>query len=164
MARKIQLNSLFGAIGNKWFRYFDERIAESITLTGQLIIRDTSKVVDEFLNKFMDTEGVEYSFYTDTDSCYVTLDAMVEKHLKGKTREEIIDVLDKFVEDKLVPSINGRMTDLGEYMNVFQPKIDFKREAIADVGIWVAKKRYAMNVWDNEGVRYKEAKLKVMGL
>jgi DNA polymerase elongation subunit (family B) len=133
-------------------------------LTGQLIIRDTSKVVDEFLNKFMDTEGVEYSFYTDTDSCYVTLDAMVEKHLKGKTREEIIDVLDKFVEDKLVPSINGRMTDLGEYMNVFQPKIDFKREAIADVGIWVAKKRYAMNVWDNEGVRYKEAKLKVMGL
>jgi DNA polymerase elongation subunit (family B) len=164
MARKIQLNSLFGAIGNKWFRYFDERIAESITLTGQLIIRDTAKVIDEFMNKFLDTEGEVYSFYTDTDSCYLTLDKMVEKHLSGKSREEIINVLDKFVEDKLVPSINGRMSELGDYMNVFDKKIDFKREAIADTGIWVAKKRYAMNVWDNEGVRYKEAKLKVMGL
>ena len=164
MARKIQLNSLFGAIGNKWFRYFDERIAESITLTGQLIIRDTAKVIDEFMNKFLGTEDEVYSFYTDTDSCYLTLDAMVEKHLNGKSHGEIISVLDKFVEDKLVPSINGRMSELGDYMNVFDKKIDFKREAIADTGIWVAKKRYAMNVWDNEGVLYKEPKLKVMGL
>jgi len=164
MARKIQLNSLFGAIGNKWFRYFDERIAESITLTGQLIIRDTAKVIDEFMNKFLGTEDEVYSFYTDTDSCYLTLDAMVEKHLNGRSHGEIISVLDKFVEDKLVPSINGRMSELGDYMNVFDKKIDFKREAIADTGIWVAKKRYAMNVWDNEGVLYKEPKLKVMGL
>lgn len=164
MARKIQLNSLFGAIGNKWFRYFDERIAESITLTGQLIIRDTAKVIDEFMNKFLGTENEVYSFYTDTDSCYLTLDSMVEKHLKGKSHAEIISVLDNFVEDKLVPSINGRMSELGDYMNVYDKKIDFKREAIADTGIWVAKKRYAMNVWDNEGVLYKEAKLKVMGL
>tara|TARA_B100000085_G_scaffold284749_1_gene318660 strand:- start:53 stop:2278 length:2226 start_codon:yes stop_codon:yes gene_type:complete len=164
MARKIQLNSLFGAIGNKWFRFFDERIAESITLTGQLIIRDTAKVIDEFMNKFLGTEDEVYSFYTDTDSCYLTLDTMVEKHLKGKSRDEIIDILDKFVDQKLEPIINGRMAELGDYMNVFDKKIFFKREGIADTGIWVAKKRYAMNVWDNEGVRYKEAKLKVMGL
>ena len=164
MARKIQLNSLFGAIGNKWFRFFDERIAESITLTGQLIIRDTAKVIDEFMNKFLGTEDEVYSFYTDTDSCYLTLDTMVEKHLKDKSRDEIIDILDKFVDEKLEPIINGRMAELGDYMNVFDKKIFFKREGIADTGIWVAKKRYAMNVWDNEGVRYKEAKLKVMGL
>ena len=164
MARKIQLNSLFGAIGNKWFRFFDERIAESITLTGQLIIRDTAKVIDEFMNKFLGTEDEVYSFYTDTDSCYLTLDTMVEKHLKDKSRDEIIDILDKFVDQKLEPIINGRMAELGDYMNVFDKKIFFKREGIADTGIWVAKKRYAMNVWDNEGVRYKEAKLKVMGL
>ena len=164
MARKIQLNSLFGAIGNKWFRFFDERIAESITLTGQLIIRDTAKVIDEFMNKFLGTEDEVYSFYTDTDSCYLTLDTMVEKHLKDKSRDEIIDILDKFVDQKLEPIINGRMSELGDYMNVFDKKIFFKREGIADTGIWVAKKRYAMNVWDNEGVRYKEAKLKVMGL
>ena len=101
MARKIQLNSLFGAIGNKWFRYFDERIAEAITLSGQLIIRDTGKAVDEFLNKFLGTEDEVYSFYTDTDSCYVTLDTMVEKHLAGKSRDEIINILDKFVEEKV---------------------------------------------------------------
>ncbi len=164
MARKIQLNSLFGAIGNKWFRFFDERIAEAITPSGQLIIRDTGKVVDEFMNKFLDTEDEVYSFYTDTDSCYVTLDTMVDKHLKGKSRDEIINIIDRFTEDKLVPAINERMADLGEYMNVFQPKIEFKREAISDSAIWVAKKRYAMNVWDNEGVRYKTPKLKVMGL
>jgi len=164
MARKIQLNSLFGAIGNKWFRFFDERIAESITLTGQLIIRDTAKVIDEFMNKFLGTEDEVYSFYTDTDSCYLTLDTMVEKHLKDKSRDEIIDILDKFVDQKLEPIINGRMAELGDYMNVFDKKIFFKREGIADTGIWVAKKRYAMNVWDNEGVRYKDAKLKVMGL
>lgn len=164
MARKIQLNSLFGAIGNKWFRYFDERIAESITLTGQLIIRDTAKVIDEFMNKFLGTDNEVYSFYTDTDSCYLTLDTMVEKHLKDKPFDEIIDILDKFVDQKLEPVINGRMQELGDYMNVFDKKIVFKREGIADTGIWVAKKRYAMNVWDNEGVRYKEPKLKVMGL
>ena len=106
MARKIQLNSLFGAIGNKWFRFFDERIAEAITLSGQLIIRDTGKVVDEFMNKFLDTEDEVYSFYTDTDSCYVTLDTMVDKHLKGKSRDEIINIIDRFTEDKLVPAIN----------------------------------------------------------
>ena len=143
MARKIQLNSLFGAIGNKWFRFFDERIAESITLTGQLIIRDTAKVIDEFMNKFLGTEDEVYSFYTDTDSCYLTLDTMVEKHLKGKSRDEIIDILDKFVDEKLEPIINGRMAELGDYMNVFDKKIFFKREGIADTGIWVAKKRYA---------------------
>ena len=114
MARKIQLNSLFGAIGNKWFRYFDERIAEAITLSGQLIIRDTGKAVDEFLNKFLGTEDEVYSFYTDTDSCYVTLDKMVELHMKDKSQEEIIDILDKFTEDKLVPASNGRMEELGK--------------------------------------------------
>ena len=128
MARKIQLNSFFGAIGNKWFRYFDERIAEAITLTGQLIIRDTGKAVDEFLNKFLGTEDEVYSFYTDTDSCYVTLDKMVEKHLAGKSRDEIINILDKFVEKSWNPQSTIGWQKLAEYMNVFEPKIFFKRE------------------------------------
>ena len=164
MARKIQLNSLFGAMGNKYFRYFDERIAEGITLTGQYIIRETARAVNEYLNKFCGTEDVEYSFYTDTDSCYITLDVLVEKFLKDKSHTEIIDALDKITEDKIEPAINRAMSGICDYTNAFDEKIFFKREAIADTGIFVAKKRYALNVYDNEGVRYAEPKLKVMGL
>jgi len=164
MARKIQLNSLFGAMGNKYFRYFDERIAEGITLTGQYIIRETARAVNEYLNKFCGTEDVEYSFYTDTDSCYITLDVLVEKFLKDKSHDQIITALDKITEDKIEPCINKAMSNLSKYTNAFEDKIFFKREAIADTGIFVAKKRYALNVYDNEGVRYSEPKLKVMGL
>ena len=164
MARKIQLNSLFGAMGNRYFRYFDERIAEGITLTGQYIIRETADAVNRYLNKFCGTKDVEYSFYTDTDSCYITLDALVEKFLKDQPKDKIIDALDKITEDKIEPAINKAMSDLADYMNAFEEKIFFKREAIADTGIWIAKKRYALNVYDNEGVRYEEPKLKVMGL
>jgi DNA polymerase elongation subunit (family B) len=164
MARKIQLNSLFGAMGNKYFRYFDERIAEGITLTGQYIIRETSRAVNEFLNKFCGTEDVEYSFYTDTDSCYITLDVLVDKFLKDKSHSEIIDAIDRITEDKIEPAIAKAMKSLCQYTNAFDEKIFFKREAIADTGIWIAKKRYALNVFDNEGVRYTEPKLKVMGL
>ena len=164
MARKIQLNSLFGAMGNKYFRYFDERIAEGITLTGQFIIRETAKALDVYLNKFVGTEGVNYSFYSDTDSCYITLDPLVEKHMKHMSKDQIIDAIDKLTTDKLEPAINKAMADICGYMNAYDEKIFFKREAIADTGIWIAKKRYALNVYDNEGVRYKEPKLKVMGL
>ena len=164
MARKIQLNSLFGAMGNKYFRYFDERIAEGITLTGQYIIRETSRAVNDFLNKFCGTDDVEYSFYTDTDSCYITLDVLVDKFLKDKSHSEIIEAIDRITEDKIEPAIAKAMKSLCDYTNAFDEKIFFKREAIADTGIWIAKKRYAMNVYDDEGVRYTEPKLKVMGL
>lgn len=164
MARKIQLNSLFGALGNEYFRYYDDRIAEGITMTGQFIIRQTAKALDDYLNKVCGTEGEMYSFYSDTDSCYITMDKLVQKFFADKDYNTIINSLDKIGEDKIEPVINKAMESLAEYTNAFDKKIYFKREAIADRGIWVAKKRYALNVYDNEGVRYQEPKLKVMGL
>jgi len=164
MARKIQLNSLFGALGNEYFRYYDDRIAEGITMTGQFIIRQTAKALDDYLNKVCGTEGEMYSFYSDTDSCYITMDKLVQKFFADKDYNAIISSLDKIGEDKIEPVINKAMESLAEYTNAFDKKIYFKREAIADRGIWVAKKRYALNVYDNEGVRYQEPKLKVMGL
>ena len=164
MARKIQLNSLFGALGNEYFRYYDDRIAEGITMTGQFIIRQTAKALDNYLNKVCGTEGEMYSFYSDTDSCYITMDKLVQKFFADKDYNTIIGSLDKIGEDKIEPVINKAMESLAEYTNAFDKKIYFKREAIADRGIWVAKKRYALNVYDNEGVRYQEPKLKVMGL
>jgi len=164
MARKIQLNSLFGAAGNKYFRYYDDRIAEGITITGQLIIRTAARAIDEYLNKILGTEGEVYSFYSDTDSCYITLDKLVEKYYNDIPKHKVVDILDKIAQEKIEPAIQKAMSELAQYTNAREEKIFFKREAIADKGIWVAKKRYALNVWDNEGVRYDEPKLKVMGL
>lgn len=164
MARKIQLNSLYGAMANEYFRYYDDRIAEGITLTGQFIIRKTAEALDEFLNDVLKTEGVTYSFYTDTDSCYITLKALVDKFFSDKEKHKLIDVLDRIGEEQIEPCIDKAMTELAEYTNAFEKKLVFKREAIADNCLWVAKKRYAMNVWDNEGVRYETPDLKVMGL
>ena len=164
MARKIQLNSLYGALANQYFRYYDDKIAEGITLSGQFIIRETAKALDEYLNEVCGTEGEVYSFYSDTDSCYISLDKLVKKYYSDLSKEKVVDLLDKIAEEKIEPAINKAMKKLADYTNAYEEKIFFKREAIADRGIWVAKKRYALNVWDNEGVRYDEPKLKVMGL
>jgi DNA polymerase elongation subunit (family B) len=164
MARKIQLNSLYGAWANYYFRYFDDRIAEGITLTGQYIIRTVGRALDEYLNKVCGTKDVVYSFYSDTDSCYITLDPLVKKYYAGKTTEEIVKILDQICEDKITGAINRACTDMANYTQAFEQKIFFKREAIATRGLWVAKKRYALNVYNNEGVQYAEPKLKVMGL
>jgi DNA polymerase elongation subunit (family B) len=164
MARKIQLNSLFGAWGNEYFRYYDSRIAEGITMTGQFIIRKVGEALNEYLNKVVGTNGHNYSFYSDTDSCYISLDPLVRKYYGNLDRDKLIDVLDKICEEKITETINKSCDQLADYTNAFQKKIIFKREAIAERGLWVAKKRYALNVYDNEGVRYKDPKLKVMGL
>jgi DNA polymerase elongation subunit (family B) len=164
MARKIQLNSLFGAWANEYFRFYDDRIAEGITITGQYIIQKVAAEVNTYLNKTCETEGFDYAFYSDTDSIYITLNPLVKKFFGNKSKDKIIETLDKVCEEKIVEIINRSCTRLANYTNAFEKKIFFKREAISDRGIWVAKKRYALNVYDNEGVRYKEPKLKVMGL
>jgi len=164
MARKIQLNSLYGAWANYYFRYFDDRIAEGITLTGQLIIRTVGAALDEYLNKICGTKNFKYSFYSDTDSCYITLDPLVKKYYAGKSNEEIVSILDRICEDKIAPAINKACKNLADYTHAYDEKIVFKREAIATRGLWVAKKRYALNVYNNEGVQYAKPKLKVMGL
>lgn len=164
MARKIQLNSLFGAWGNEYFRFYDDRIAEGITITGQYIIQRVGKALNEYLNKICGTENFDYAFYSDTDSCYITLDPLVRKYYAGQPKDKIIEILDKICEEKIVNVINKACDGIASYTNAFEKKIIFKREAISDAGIWVAKKRYALNVYDNEGVRYKDPKLKVMGL
>ena len=164
MARKIQMNSLFGAMANEFFRFYDDRVAEGITLSGQYIIQKVGKALNDYLNKICGTKDFEYSFYSDTDSCYVTLDPLVEKFYKGKEPEKIVDILDKICETKIQEVLNKICGEISDYTNAFQNKISFKREAIAETGVWVAKKRYALNVYNNEGITYKEPKLKVMGL
>jgi DNA polymerase elongation subunit (family B) len=164
MAAKILMNSLYGALGNVHFRFYDIRIAEGITMTGQLLIRSVAKKLNEFVNKESGTTDVDYSFYSDTDSTYITLGALVDKNLKDKTKSEIVDVLNKYCATQIEPTIDAACESLSEYLNVYQRKIKFKREIIADRGIWIAKKRYAVNVYNSEGVAYDPPKLKVLGM
>jgi len=164
MARKIQLNSLYGAMANEYFRFFDTRIAEGITLSGQVIIRETAIALDEYVNEVCGTKGETYSFYSDTDSCYITLKAVVDKFFADKDTNKLVDILDKIGTDQIEPCISRAMDKLVDYTHAYEKKIFFKREAIADKAIWIAKKRYAMNVYDNEGTRYQVPQLKVMGL
>lgn len=164
MARKIQLNSLYGAWANQYFRFYDDRIAEGITLTGQYIIQHVGRALNEYLNKVCQTENVEYTFYSDTDSCYITLDTLVQKHFSNLDKNKITDVIDKFCKDKVAKVLDDACQYIAQSTNAYVNKMEFKREVIADRAIWVAKKRYALNVYDSEGVRYKEPKLKVQGL
>ncbi len=164
MAAKILMNSLYGALGNVHFRWYDIRIAEGITMTGQLIIRSVGNKLNEFLNKEVGTKDQSYSFYSDTDSTYITLGALVDKNLKNKSKIEVVEVLDKYCNTQIEPAINEVCKSFSEYLNTYQSKIKFKREIIADRGIWIAKKRYAVNVFNSEGVTYNPPKLKVLGM
>jgi DNA polymerase elongation subunit (family B) len=164
MARKIQLNSLYGAWANQYFRFYDDRIAEGITLTGQYIIQHVGRSLNEYLNKVCQTDNVEYTFYSDTDSCYITLDNLVQKHFSTLDKSKVAEVIDKFCKDKVKKILDDACQEIANATNAYSNKMEFKREVIADRAIWVAKKRYALNVYDSEGVRYKEPKLKVQGL
>lgn len=165
-AQKILLNSLYGAMANRYFRYYDDRMAEGITLSGQLVLRTVMNAVNVFLNDLLGTKGIDYAFYGDTDSVYMTLGKMVEKFFPGKSKEKTVDMLNKICKEKLTQVINAACEDLADYTNAFERTISFKREAIADRGIWSKPKKYVLNVYDNEGVRIKDPKdrVKVTGL
>ena len=165
LARKIALNSAYGAIGNQYFRYFDVRHAEGITMAGQLTIRWIERDVNNFLNKLLNTKSVVYVVASDTDSIYIKLGAVVDKIFKDKSdTRKIVKVLDKFCEEKLQKAIDDSYDRLAKYVNAFEQKMFMKREVIANKGIWTAKKRYILNVYNEEGVDLKEPKLKIMGI
>ena len=164
-ARKIALNSAYGAVGNQYFRYYDVRQASGITTAGQFIIRFIESKVNEYLNRILQThDKIDYIVASDTDSIYVTLDKLVEKTCEGKTNDQICNFIDKVVGSRIEPFLEKCFGELSDYTNAFKNCMVMKREVIADKGIWVAKKRYMLNVLDEEGVRLSEPKLKLMGI
>ena len=165
LSRKIALNSAYGAIGNQYFRYYDVRHAEGITMAGQLTIRWIERDVNEYLNKLLGTKSVTYVVASDTDSIYVKLGGMVDKIFKDQSdNRKIVKILDKFSEEKLQPFIDSSFAKLAKYVNAYDQKMIMKREVIANKGIWTAKKRYILNVFNEEGLDLKEPKLKIMGI
>ena len=166
MARKIQLNSAYGAIGNQYFRYYKLANAEAITLSGQVSIRWIENKMNQKINQILKTEDVDYVIASDTDSIYLNLGPLVDAVYEGreKTNESVVSFLNKICEMEFEKYISSSYEALAAYVNAYDQKMFMKRENIAERGIWTAKKRYILNVWDSEGVRYEEPKLKMMGI
>mgnify|MGYP003132770332 FL=1 len=166
MVRKITLNSAYGAVGNQYFRYYKLANAEAITLSGQVSIRWIENRMNGYLNNLLSTDKVDYVIASDTDSIYLNFGPLVDKFFSSKSddKNKIVTIIDKICQDKLEPFIDSSYQKLASYVNAYDQKMQMKRENIADRGIWTAKKRYILNVWDSEGVRYEDPKLKIMGI
>jgi len=160
MAIKILMNSLYGALGNKYFKYFDLRLAEGVTLSGQLAIQWAEKAMNKTMNKVMKTDATDYVIAIDTDSLYVNFGPLV-RLLKPK---DPVKFLDKICVEHFEPAMTKAYDKLFINMNAHKNRMEMGREVIADKGIWTAKKRYILNVHNSEGVQYAEPKLKIMGI
>ena len=167
LTKKIQLNSAYGAMGNQYFRFYDIRLAEAVTLSGQLVIQWLAKDINMYLNTLLKTNNFDYIVAIDTDSLYLNLKKLVDVSYGGKLpndKQKVIDFLDKVAEEKLQKIIDRSCNQIKKYLNCRSQKMKMKRESIADKAIWTAKKRYILNVYDSEGVRYEKPKLKIQGI
>ena len=165
LAKKVSLNSAYGALGSQYFRFYDLRQALAVTLAGQLSIRWIENKINQYMNKLLKTENEDYVIASDTDSIYLRLGNLVDKvYSQTKNPNRIIEFMDKVCEDKLQPFIDKSYQELATYVHAYSQKMQMKREGLADKGIWTAKKRYILNVYNNEGVQYEEPQMKVMGL
>ena len=166
MGMKIALNSAYGALGNQYFRYFDLKMAEAITTSGQLSIRWIHDRMNDYLNKIIGTKDEDYIIAVDTDSIYVTFEKLVDK-VMGEKQSDInktIRFLNTICNEKFMPYINEQYSILADRQNAFANKMVMEREVLADKGLWTAKKRYVLSVYNSEGVSYKKPKMKIMGL
>jgi DNA polymerase elongation subunit (family B) len=163
LAKKIQLNSAYGALGNQYFRWFNHNHAEAITMSGQLSIRWIEKKMNQFMNKTFSTKDVDYVIASDTDSIYITMEK-VQEVMNIDDDHVIIGAIDAFCEHKIQPYMDKCYQELADMMNAYQQKMKMKRETIANKGIWRGKKMYILNAWNVEGVQYDKPKLKLSGI
>jgi DNA polymerase elongation subunit (family B) len=165
LAKKVSLNSAYGALGSQYFRFYDLRMALGVTTAGQLSIRWIEAKINAWMNKILETEDDDYVIASDTDSIYLRMGELVNKFIKDTSdKQKVISLMDKICEDKIQPYIDKSYKELADYVHAYDQKMQMKREGLSDKGIWTAKKRYILNVYNNEGVQYNEPQMKVMGL
>ncbi len=160
MSVKILLNSLYGAMANKYFKYFDNALAESVTLTGQTVIQWAEKAINISLNKLLKTDEVDYVIAIDTDSVYINMADIIKKFKPTNP----VEFLDKISNEYFEKILKKAFDEFYFVTNGYTPRMEMAREVIADKGVWTAKKRYILNVHNSEGVQYAEPKLKIMGI
>ena len=165
MAIKILMNSLYGAMSNEHFRYYDVRIAESITISGQFAVRWAEITLNSYMNKVMETTDHDYIIAIDTDSAYLNLESFVNKFFTGdKTNDEVCAFISEFADKQIKPVLNKSFEYLKKYVEAYEQKLDMKREKIALNMLITGKKRYITNVLNDEGVQYSEPKMKITGI
>jgi DNA polymerase elongation subunit (family B) len=166
LAKKVSLNSAYGALGNQYFRFFDVRQASAITYSGELSIKWMINKINEKMNLMLKTEGVDYVIAADTDSMYLRLHPIVEMKCSEYIDDtgRVIDFMDRFCKEVVEPIIESSYAALAERTHAYKQRMHMKREKLSDVAIWTAKKRYILNVWDDEGVRLSEPKISITGL
>jgi DNA polymerase elongation subunit (family B) len=166
LAKKVSLNSAYGALGSQYFRFYDLRMALGVTTAGQLSIRWIENKINEYMNKILKTESVDYVIASDTDSIYLNLGPLVQSAMGERSQDinRTISFMDKVCEAKIQPFIDKSYGELADYVKAYSQKMQMKREGLSNKGVWTAKKRYILNVYNNEGVQYKEPQMKVMGL
>ena len=164
LAKKVSLNSAYGALGSQYFRFYDLRLALAVTTSGQLAIRWIEAKINQYMNKLLDSDK-DYVIASDTDSIYLRMSELIDKFVKDTSdKQKVISIMDKICEEKIQPFIDKSYEELADYLHAYDQKMQMKREGLSDKGIWTAKKRYILNVYNNEGVQYNEPHLKVMGL
>jgi DNA polymerase elongation subunit (family B) len=164
LAKKVSLNSAYGALGSQYFRFYDLRLALAVTTSGQLAIRWIEAKINQYMNKLLNTDA-DYVIASDTDSIYLRMGELIDKFVKDTSdKQKVISLMDKICEEKIQPFIDKSYEELAEYLHAYDQKMQMKREGLSDKGIWTAKKRYILNVYNNEGVQYNEPYLKVMGM
>jgi DNA polymerase elongation subunit (family B) len=164
LAKKVSLNSAYGALGSQYFRFYDLRMALGVTSAGQLSIRWIEAKINGWMNKILSSDK-DYVIASDTDSIYLRMGELVDSLMKDQSdKQKVIALMDKICKDKIEPFIDKSYKELADYVHAYQQKMQMKREGLSDKGIWTAKKRYILNVYNNEGVQYAEPKIKVMGL
>ncbi len=165
--KKVQLNSCYGAIGNKHFRWYDVRLAESVTYTGKFVIKWVDREINKHFNKVFKTDE-DYVIFAHTDSMYIRLDRVVDKLFGDKQytmdTHDIINALIEFCNSKIYPKIKTIFALLAEYLNAFENKMHMKMEIIADKGVWDGKNRYILSVYYKEGSILEFPKLKFVGI
>jgi DNA polymerase elongation subunit (family B) len=170
LVKKINLNSLYGAILNPGCRFFDNRIGQSTTLTGRQIAKHMASKVNEIITGEYDHVG-RAIIYGDTDSCYFSAYTTLKKEIdKGSipwSKESVVELYDTIGEE-----VNGTfvkfMSDAFHCPKTRGEVIKAGREIVASKGLFITKKRYAVLYYDKEGKRSdidgKSGKIKAMGL
>lgn len=158
---KILINSVYGCTGSKYFRYYDLRMAEGVTLTGQLAIHLTMNAINDKLSKMLKLDTVrDFIVFSDTDSVGIVLDEFVERF----NPKNPVDFIDSIANDVISPIIDEEMTKMFEALSGYKKRLTMKRENICS-GFFVAKKHYALLIYDAEGgIRLSKPKLKIKGI
>lgn len=170
LVKKINLNSLYGALLNPGCRFFDKRIGQSTTLTGRIIARHMDAYINECIFGNYDHVG-EAIIYGDTDSCYFTAwPAIKDEVAAGRmewNKETCVQLYDT-IADQVNASFPAFMERACHCPRSMGELIKGGRELVAEKGLYIKKKRYAVLIYDLEGVRLdthgKPGKVKAMGL